>query len=212
MKRHLLPLPILVLLASAVASPAALAAPSTPAAPSAGLHAAPFDDESEFEEFEDEGGECEAEEFEEAEEYEDERFAIRDAEDDECGEEVETAGKGFVTAPAACLVRRAESKVATLPASDHVRLTVRYQTYEPTKVAVGLKLKDHKGSLPILHATKHLGGKGVLQLTAKVGKGTIERALGASEFDVSLRAPDTPDFCAGDLEQRLHTVKHGGKG
>ncbi|HEX3737108.1 MAG TPA: hypothetical protein VHV53_06155 [Solirubrobacterales bacterium] len=211
MKHRPLLLSALVLLGLAVASQVAFAAPPSPAASRPGLRAAPFDDESEFEESEFELEECEAEEFEDGEEFEDERFETKDAKNDECGEEV-AAGKGSVSAPPACLVRRAESKIATLPASDHVLLTVRYQTYESTKVTVGLKLKDHKGSLAILHATKHLSGKGVLQLSAKVGKATMERVLEASEFDVSLRAPDTPDFCAGDLEQRLHIVKHGDKG
>ena len=70
-----------------------------------------------------------------------------------------------MTAPAACQVRQAESTITTLPASDQVRLTVRYQTYSPTPVTVGLKLKDQKGAVAIEHATKHLGGKGVLRLT-----------------------------------------------
>jgi hypothetical protein len=113
----------------------------------------------------------------------------------------------FVSAPAACQVRQAESTITTLPGSDEVRLSVRYQTYAPTEITVGLKLKDSKGSVAIEHATKHLGGKGILHLTTKLGSAVMDRAAAASEFDVSLRAPETPGYCADALEQRLLSVK-----
>ena len=191
---------------------AAFAAASTPAPPTSAPRVTRDDDAEE------EGGE-EAEECEAGAEEIDERWALRDEEEaeeevevGECGEEeAEAVGKGFVTAPPACLVRRAESKVATLPASDEVRLSVSYRTYSPTKVAVGLKLKDHKGSLSLAHATKHLGASGTLDLTVKLGAAAMARAVKASEFDVSLHAPGTPESCVGDLEQHLHIVRHSGK-
>ena len=62
-----------------------------------------------------------------------------------------------MTAPPACQVRRAESSITTLPESDRVLLTVRYLTYSPSTVTVGLKLKDHKGTVSIEHTTRHLG-------------------------------------------------------
>ena len=36
----------------------------------------------------------------------------------------------------------------------------------------------------------------------------MDRAAAASEFDVSLRAPETPGYCAAALEQRLLSAKH----
>jgi len=170
--------------------------------------------EEEFEAEEDEFGfeECEAGtvelEFDEGEEEFEEEESDADCGDE--GEAVKATPKGasFVTAPAACQVRQAESTITTLPGSDQVRLSFRYRTWSPTLVTIGLKLRDHKGSVAIEHATKHLGGKGVLHITAKLGTAVMERALAAREFDVSLRAPETPGFCAGALEQRLHSVKH----
>jgi hypothetical protein len=211
---------VLILLCAAVVSPATEAATATPATPTlTGLHHLTLDDEEEGEEFELEGGEeelelCEASaeefEFDLEEEAEEEEFEL---EEDGCGEE-ETDKKApnsnFVTAPAACQVRRAESTITTLPATDQVRLTVRYLTYAPTRVIVGLKLKDRIGGVGIEHATKHLGSHGVLQTTTKLGSAVMERAMKATEFDVSLRAPETPGYCADALEQQLHSVKHTG--
>lgn len=217
MKRYSPLLLILILIGASAASQTASAttpAPAVPTTPS--LHRlALADDEEEGEEFELEGEEelelCEApgEEFEEEEE---EEFEI---ETEECGEE--EAGKKdknatFVTAPVACQVRRAESTITVLPATDQVRLTVRYLTYAPTHATVSLKLKDHKGSVGIEHTSKHLGSQGVLQITTRLGSALMDRALKATEFDVSLRAPETPAYCAGALEQDLHSVKHTGAG
>jgi hypothetical protein len=218
MKRHSPLLLILVLLGIQAASQAAAASPPRPtptfANPTLRGAAAEPEEEDEIEagadEFEFEECETTAEEFEFGEEEEPEEES-----EEACGGGEETTkaaprGAPFVTAPAACQVRQAESTITTLPGSDQVRLTVRYQTYAPTQVTVGLKLQDHQGAVAIEHTTKHLGPKGVLHLTTKLGSAVMERALTASEFDVSLRAAETPGFCAGDLEQRLHSVKHTG--
>jgi hypothetical protein len=216
MKRYSPLLLILVLLGALGASQAAGAAsPSRPARTFA--HPSLRDAEAEEEELEAEEEfefeECDATgaeeiEFDEAEEeFEEEEFEETCAGDNGAGK---AKGAPFVTAPAACQIRQAESTITTLPGSDQVRLTVRYQTYSPTPVTVGLKLKDDKGSVAIEHTTKHLGGKGVLHVTTKLGTAVMERALSANEFDVSLRAPETPGFCAGELEQSLRSVKHTG--
>jgi hypothetical protein len=216
MKRYSPLLMLLVLLGALAASQGATASPSRPTP--AYVHPTVRDDAAEFEEEEFEAEEdefefeeCEASagefEFETGEELEEEEFEAS------CGDEGATAkakakGAPFVTAPAVCQVRQAESTITTLPGSDQVRLTVRYETYAPTQVTVGLKLEDRKGSVAIEHTTKHMGVKGVLHITTKLGTAVMERALTASEFDVSLRAPETPGFCAGALEQQLHSVKH----
>lgn len=220
MKRYSPLLMLLILLgALAVSQVATAASPARPASNFAHptLHADAAEPEEEFEAEEDESEfeECEsaAEEFEfEFDEAEEEEFEEEELEED-CGNggAAKAAKKGapFVTAPAACQVRQAESTITTLPASDQVRLTVRYQTYSPTPVTVGLKLKDHKGALAIERTTKQMGGKGVLHITTKLGSEVMGRAAAASEFDVSLRAPETPGYCAAALEQRLLSAKHG---
>jgi hypothetical protein len=224
MKRYS-PLPLLLtvslVLALVVAPTFAQAAPSAaptlakkPAVPKL----APRDAEAEEEEFEVEEieiEECEAadgffefeeEEFEGEEAEEEEEFEI---EVEECEEEAQKDKKkaGAVTAPEECLVQQAESSITTLPNSDRVELTVRYLTYKPSMVSLGLKLKDGKGSLKIEDTTKRLGKKGVLHLTTKVSDAVMERAANAREFNVSLRAPKTPGYCGNMLEQQLQ-AKH----
>jgi hypothetical protein len=219
MKRYSPLLMLLVLLGALAVSQAATAAPpSGPISPFAHptLRDAE-DEEGEFEADETEIGFEECDSVAEELEFEEGEEEFEEGEESEvsCGDEGEADkatpnGSPFVTAPAACQVRQAESTITTLPGSDEVRLSIRYETYGPTQVTVGLKLKDSKGSVAIEHATKHLGGKGVLHLTTKLGPAVMDRAVAASEFDVSLRAPETPGLCAGALEQRLHTVKHTG--
>jgi hypothetical protein len=207
MKRYsplLLILVLLGVLAISQAAPAATPA-AAPASPQPSLHEA---EEAEGEE-ELEVEECEAgSEFESEEELEEEGFEV----EEECDEEEGENGKnGFVTAPAACRVRRAESSITTLPGSDKVLLTLRYLTYSPTTVTLGLKLKDHKGTVTIEHTTRHMGAKGVLHLTAKLDDAVMERAAKAQEFDVSLRAPGTPGYCGELLEQDLRSKHPVGK-
>ena len=174
------------------------------------------EDEGEGEEAE---GEVEEVEFEVEEEVlleecesATDEFEFEDAaEEKEFEEEVaeceKEAKKGksasFVSAPEECVVERAESTIQTLPGSDRVRLTVHYKDYSTGAVAIGLKLKDHKGSLALEHTTRHLGHDGTLRLTTKLGETEMERAEDAREFDISLRAPGTPGYCGDMLEQHL---------
>lgn len=215
MKRYL-PLSLLALLLVLLAVPSlSQAAPTLakkPTVPSLAPRAA--DENEEFEAEEEEIEECEAgggifefeeegEEFEESE-AEEEEFEI---EVEECEEEAKMKKAGAVTAPEACRVRSAESSITTLPGSDRVQLTVHYLTYKPATVSLGLRLKDGKGSLKIETATEHLGKKGVLHLTTKVSDAVMERAAKAKEFDVALRAAQTPGYCGPMLEQQL-SAKH----
>ncbi len=202
---------VLPLPAGAAPRPAPTFAHSNPRDDAAGADEEFEAEEGEFEFEECEAGEDEAFEFEF--EFEGEEELEEEAElEADCGAEggdPKGAAKGAsVSAPAACKVREAESTITALPGSGVVRLSVRYSTWAPTPVTVGVRLKDHKGSVPIAHATRHLGARGVLHLDTKLGPTLIERALKASEFDVSLRAPRTPGDCAGALEQHLHTVRH----
>jgi hypothetical protein len=223
MKRYS-PLPLLTLLIALFALPtlaqgAPAAAPSPHNLPTV-THLAPRASASEEdEEIEGEVEEIEIEECEAAEgtfEFEEEEFGGEEAEEEEfkieieeCEEEVQKGKKkaGVVTAPEECRVAQAESSITTLPSSDRVELTVRYLTYKPSTVSLGLKLTDGKGSLKLEDTTRHLAKKGVLHLTTKVSDAVMSRAAKAKEFNVALRAPKTPGYCGTMLEQQLQ-AKH----
>jgi hypothetical protein len=223
MKHYLPLLTILGLLVALSATTAAATAASShkrptksPAHPSLRSNPFEFEEEDETEGEEEFAGEEEFE-FEEClgaqEEFEDLDEEEGEEEEFEAACETELAkgapdGAPFVTAPMVCMVRRAESTITAIPATNQVRLTVRYKTYAPTRVTVALKLKDKKGVVRIEHKVTHLGEKGVLHITTKLGSAVMARALKATEFDVGLQAPETPAICAADLEQRLHSVKH----
>jgi hypothetical protein len=227
MRRYSPLLMILALLAALGVSQIASAAAAQPTATtstssllrSSVLRDAAPEAEEEGEEAEDEFEEVEFEVEEEVllEECESatDEFEFEDAaEEKEFEEEVaeceKEAKKGksasFVSAPEECVVERAESTIQTLPGSDRVRLTVHYKDYSTGAVAIGLKLKDHKGSLALEHTTRHLGHDGTLRLTTKLGETEMERAEDAREFDVALRAPGTPGYCGDMLEQQLKTA------
>ncbi|MBS1888430.1 MAG: hypothetical protein JSU06_14715 [Actinobacteria bacterium] len=204
MIRHLRLLMVVLLLGSLGAAQAAGAA-STSETGSTAPRIALRDDQGEnqveaedAEEEEVEGEECAGEAFEFGGEDAEEEFEAEDGE--ECGEE---DASDDVSAPAACLIREAESSVATLPGSDQLRLTIKYKTYSPTPATIGLKLLDRKGSRRLEHANRHLGAGGVLHLDTKITGSLLERTEKAHGLDVSLRAPGTPHFCGELLEQEL---------
>jgi hypothetical protein len=218
MKRYspllLLTLLLTFLVVPTLSQAAPTAAPAKPTIVHLALRDADTEDD---EEFEGEAEEIEIEECEAAEgsfEFEDEEEEFEEVEEDEefeieeCEEEALKKKNGAtVTAPEECRVGSAESSITTLPSSNRVQLTLRYLTYKPSTVSVGLKLKDGKGSLKIEDTTKHLGKKGVLHITTKVSDAVMERAAKATEFDVALRAPKTPGYCGSMLEQQLR-AKH----
>jgi hypothetical protein len=219
MKRYSALLLVVALLGSLAVSQA-VAAAATPSGKTPLLSRAVVDLEESEDEFEDEGEEFETEECEafladeaffEEFEGEGEEEAV-EFEEEECGGSGgKRGGNGAVSAPSACLVRHAESKLTTLPGSDRVELTVHYATWSPAAVSVGLALKDGKGTLNIEHATKHLGLGGTLHLTTRLGDAVMERAAKAKEFDISLRAAKTPSFCGDLLEQHLRSSKPVGR-
>lgn len=229
MRRYSPLLMILALLGALGGSQVAAATAAQPTAPtstSSLLHSSALRDAAPEAEEEDEGEEAEGVveevEFEVEEEVLVEEceaaadeFEFEDAaEEKEFEEEVaeceKEAKKGksasFVSAPEECVVERAESTIQTQPGSDRIRLTVHYKDYSTGAVTIGLKLKDHKGSLALEHTTRHLGHDGTLHLTTKLGESEMERAEDAREFDVALRAPGTPGYCGDMLEQHLMTA------
>ncbi len=165
-----------------------------------------FEAELEEEGFEEEleAEEAEFEESEECGEEEDGKTAGPGAKSDAPG--AQGPDSGVMTAPAACLVRRAEATVTALPTRGRLQLTVHYKAYAPTAVTVGLKLKDRKGAATLQRATKHLGAGGALHLSTKLGDGVMERVGHAHRLDVSLRAPRTPGYCGDLLEAPLHVA------
>jgi hypothetical protein len=229
MRRYSPLLMILALLGALGASQVAVAAAAQPAAPtstSSLLHSSVLLDSAPEPEAEAEGEEVEGEveevEFvveeevllEEcdaaADEFEFEDAAEEMEFDEEIAECEKEAKQGksaaFVSAPEECVVEHAESTIETLPGSDRLRLTVHYKDYSTGAVAIGLKLKDHKGTLALEHTTRHLGRDGTLHLTIKLGETEMQRAEDAREFDVALRAPGTPGYCGDMLEQHLETA------
>lgn len=232
MRRYSPLLMILALLGAFGVSQVAAATAAQPTAPtstSSLLRSAALRDAAVESEEEDEGEEVEAESEGEEVEFEIEEevlleecesaageFEFEDgleemefaAEIAECEKEAKnkSASATFVSAPEECVVERAESTIQTLPGSDRVRLTVHYKDSSDGAVAIGLKLKDHRGSLALEHTTRHLGRDGTLHLTTKLGEAEMERAEDAREFDVALRAPGTPGYCGDMLEQHLKTA------
>jgi hypothetical protein len=218
MKRSV-PLLLLLVLLGSLAVSQAVAAAATRSGATPLLSRAVVDLEESEVEFGEEGEEFETEEceaflgdealFEEfGAEEEEEGFEFGE---EECEGDAKKAANGTVSAPSACLVRHADSKITTLPGSDRVELTVHYATWTPAAVSVGLALKDGKGTLDLEHATKRLGLGGTLHLSARLGDAMMERAAKAKEFDISLRAAKTPSFCGDLLEQHLRTSKPVGR-
>lgn len=227
MRRYSPLLMILALLGALGISQVAAATAAQPNAPTSTLSllhssslraaAAEPEEEDEGEEADDEEVDFEFEEeilLEECEASADE-FEFEDAaEEEEFEEEVaeceREAKKGkstsFVSAPEECVVEHAESTIETVPAANRIRLTVHYENASSGAVAIGLKLKDRKGSLALEHTTRHLGHDGTLRLTTKLSEGEMERAEDAREFDVALRAPGTPAYCGEMLEQHVMTA------
>jgi hypothetical protein len=215
---------ILALLGALGLSQVAAATAAQPTAPTSTfslLHSSALRDAAAEPEEEGEEGEVEEVEFEVEEEVLLEEcgaaaeFEFEDAaEEKEFEEEIaeceKEAKKGksasSVSAPEECVVEHAESTIQTLPAANRIRLTVHYQDASAGAVAIGLKLKDAKGSLALEHTTRHLGHDGTLHLTTKLGESEMERAEDAREFDVALRAPGTPGYCGDLLEQHLRTT------
>jgi hypothetical protein len=202
---------------------ATAAQPNTPTSTLSLLHSSSLRDAAaepeEEDEAEEEGEEVEFEIEEEvllkecegaADEFEFEDAAEEKEFEEEIAECEKEAKKGksasFVSAPEECVVEQAESTIQTLPAGNRIRLTVHYKDASTGAVAIGLKLKDRKGSLALEHTTRNLGHDGTLHLTTKLGASEMERAEDAREFDVALRAPGTPAYCGGMLEQRLLTA------
>ncbi len=162
-------------------------------------------EEEEFEEGEESAAECALEAQEEIAEGEPVETGCE--EEDEEGTDGELA-----IAPAECFVRTTAATIATDPANDTVRLSLRYTTWTPATVSVSYRLLGGKGGLALGHATKHFGKQGVLKLTASLTDAEMVRATAAHEFDIAVHAVNSPGYCGKIFAQQLSAHKAVGKG
>jgi hypothetical protein len=186
-------------------APHAVAAPAAPVAEPDAI-AEPF--ELAFDEA-DEEGEAEAswDEGEEVDPCESEDEAREEA----CEEATEE--KELEEAEAEeCRLESAEATVATVPGRDELRLTVRYKAFEPSVVAIALRLHGAKGGLDLGTDTARFGRSGTLHSTEKLSDRQMARALAAKEFAVGIQAINTPGFCRQSFERHLTARKGAAAG
>lgn len=153
---------------------------------------APEDDE------EAEAAEAESEEVEVCEETED---GVEECTVETTASEAEASG--------ACMLKSAEAMVLVLPAKDSVRLTLRYTTFTPAVVSVQYSLRGRKGSLKMGADSRRFSRKGVFRETEKLTEAEMAKVKAATEFDVRLRAVNTPGYCRQLFDRELTSKRHG---
>lgn len=190
-----LPLLLLLLLLSSMlfAAAGAHGAPAASfASPSVAEDFESLEDESEEEEEEGEFVEVECETaLEEAEEGE-----ITPIEANEFCAELTAAEKdnkkgggkrgSSSLAPEECLLRSAHAHAAFNTASNKLKLTIGYTTYQP----VSVKVEVRKGSSRIATKNLRLGRSGVLRITKDLGKTDAPKRV-----VVRLAIPASPGYC-----------------
>jgi hypothetical protein len=135
-----------------------------------------------------------AEEEAEAAEAEEEVEVCEETEDGEeiCTEETVASG---AEASDACILKSAEATVLVLPAKDTVRLTLRYTTHAPAVVSVRYSLRGRKGALNMGATSARFSRGGVFREAEKLNEREMGKAVAATEFDVRVRAVNTPGYC-----------------
>ncbi|HET9677126.1 MAG TPA: hypothetical protein VFP21_06445 [Solirubrobacterales bacterium] len=178
----LLLLSLMLLAAAASAHARALSLPA-PAAPLAALvDDEESEDESEGEEEAEEADVCESEDEEAEERCEEELLETEEAEE--------------------CLLEDASASVVVGPGGEEVRLTVRYEVFEPAPVTVDASLRGAKGALHLGSDHTRFRHKGVYRDSFALGARQTAKALAAREFEVDLHAAGTPADCALSLSTR----------
>jgi hypothetical protein len=199
---------VVALIAALGITRSAQASPAPPGSAFSGLPTAfvvAEAEEEEFEEGEESAAECALEAQEEIAEGEPVETECEDEGDEETGGEL-------AIAPAECFVRTTAATIATDPANDTVRLSLRYTTWTPATVSVSYRLLGTKGGLALGHATEHFGKKGVVKLTANLTDVEMARATAAHEFDVAVHAVNSPGYCGKIFAQRLSAHQTVGTG
>jgi hypothetical protein len=183
--RKLLPLLLVLLLLSlltAAASAHALSVPGLPAdSPTA---------EKEAEEPEaDEADEAEAEEY---------GCTIEDEEDVQLCAEIAAEERESEEAEA-CVIEDASAKLVPHAGNDTIELTIHYEAFAPVAALVEARLRGSKGKLRLGADHTHLRRAGVYRKSFVLSEKKMDRALGAREFEVELRALNTPRYCRLEL-------------
>lgn len=159
---------------------------------------------AEPEEAPDEAGDGEAEleelELEECEVVEDE------GEEEEICEEEETAG-----IPAECLLASSTATVSASPASDRVRLAIRYTASTPAAVEVEYFLRGRKGPLSFDDRRGRFGRFGVFHASAELSEAQMEKVLAAKSFRVQLHPLNAPRSCDRYFDRSLSLRRASGK-
>jgi hypothetical protein len=184
--RKLLPILVVLLLLSlltAAASAHALNVPGLPGDPVADL--------------EDEAEEPETEEADEAEAEED-GCTIEDEEDVQLCAEIAAEERESEEAEE-CVIEDATAKLVPHPGTDTIELTIHYESFAPVAAVVEAQLRGPKGRLRLGADHTHLRRAGVYRKSFVLGEKKMDRALGAREFEVELRALNTPRYCRLEL-------------
>jgi len=186
MRKLLLPLPLLLLLALIVAAPTqAVTLPVDPGS----LVAAPGEEGEDTEPGGEEEVEIEAEEDDcTIEDEEDVQLCAEIAEEERESEEAEE-----------CVIEDATAKLVPHPGNDTVELALHYEAFAPAAVAIEARLRGAKGKLRLGADHAHLRRAGVYRKTFVLSEKEMERALGARQFEVELQALNTPRYCRLDL-------------
>jgi hypothetical protein len=144
------------------------------------------EDEAEENEGGDEGKDCSAED---------------EAEEELCEEEAEEEAEE-------CLLEDADASVVVSPSTGAARLTIRYDTFEPTTVAIDTSLHGGKGGLHLGSERTRFRRSGTFHDSFSLGGKQLTKALAARGFEVDLRAAGTPANCTLHLANRVpHRAK-----
>jgi hypothetical protein len=184
--RKLLPILLVLLLLSlltAAASAHALSVSSLPGDPLAAV--------------EDEAEEPETEETD-GPEAEEDGCVIEDEEDVQLCAEIAKEERESEEAEE-CVIEDATAKLVPHPGSDTVELTIRYESFAPAAAVIEAQLRGSKGKLRLGADHTHLRRAGVYRKSFILSEKKMDRALGAREFEVELRALNTPRYCRLEL-------------
>lgn len=152
---------------------------------------APEDEEESGDEEEVEGEDCEAGEEGEGEN-----------EEEECEGEEGDSGP-----PPECFVSSADAAVTADLEHDKLRLAIRYDTYDPTTVAIDYSLRGGRGALNFDGGQKHFGRSGVFRSTQNLTDAEAKRVAAAKSFTVTVHPVNAPRSCDSYLDQRLAIKK-----
>lgn len=196
MRKMLVPLFVVPLALGLLAGPAQALGLPLPPAPLV----APDEEEADDAEAGDETG------TDESEEVTAENCTIEDEEDVQLCAEI-AAEEREEAETAQCVVEDATAKVFANPGNGTVTLTIRYEAYSPTSVAIDASLRGGKGSVHLGAGHVRFRRAGIFRDTFVLGEKRMERALGAREFEVEVQAVNTPRYCELELSGALPRAK-----